>query len=208
VATVADDVASVIEALGWERPVVAGQSWGANVVLELGARHARLTRGLVLVDGGWLEPSRSFASWEACREVLAPPRFTGLTRADIEAYVRSAHSDWPETGIQGALANFRDLPDGSVTPCLTFERHMLVLHGLWDHRPSQRYRDVPDPVLLVPAYGDAARDADKRVALDEALAALPSARCHPFTADHDIHAQHPDELAGVMVDCLADGFFA
>ena len=27
-------------------------------------------------------------------------------------------------------------------------------------------------------------------------------------ADHDIHAQHPDELAAVMMDALRDGSFA
>src|SRR4051794_41796960 len=60
VATVAGDVASVIEALGWERPVVAGQSWGGNVVLEGGARHGGPARGLVPVDGGRPRPSPRF----------------------------------------------------------------------------------------------------------------------------------------------------
>lgn len=208
VATVADDLAAVLTTLGWPRPVVAGQSWGGNVVLELSARHPALVAGVVLVDGGWLEPSRRFPSWEACREALAPPRFSGLRRSDVEGYIRSAHLDWPETGIRGALGNFRDLPDGTVTPWLTFDHHMLVLRGLWEHRPSLRYRDVPVPVLLVPAFGDDGRDATKEAAVEEAMTALPRARCHPFQGDHDIHAQHPVELADVMLDCLADGFFA
>src|SRR6476660_8857533 len=33
--TVTDDLAAIVAALGYERPVVAGQSWGGNVVLEL-----------------------------------------------------------------------------------------------------------------------------------------------------------------------------
>ncbi len=44
----------MIERLGIERPVVAGQSWGGNVVLELAARRPELVRGIVCVDGGWL----------------------------------------------------------------------------------------------------------------------------------------------------------
>ena len=39
VPTVADDVAALIAGLGLARPVVAGQSWGGNVAVELGARH-------------------------------------------------------------------------------------------------------------------------------------------------------------------------
>ena len=38
-ATVADDVALVVDALGWSRPAVVGQSWGGNVVVELAHRH-------------------------------------------------------------------------------------------------------------------------------------------------------------------------
>ena len=40
VPTVADDLAVLIERLGLERPIAAGQSWGGNVVLELAARTA------------------------------------------------------------------------------------------------------------------------------------------------------------------------
>src|SRR4051794_24671205 len=36
--TVTDDLAAVIKSLGWDRPVVVGQSWGGNVVLELAYR--------------------------------------------------------------------------------------------------------------------------------------------------------------------------
>ena len=58
---VADDLAVAIRALGLDRPVAAGQSWGGNVVLELAAyRHPALVRGIACVDGGWLEPRREF----------------------------------------------------------------------------------------------------------------------------------------------------
>ena len=163
VPTVADDVAALIDAMRLDRPVVAGQSWGGNVVLELAARHPVAVRGIVCVDGGWLEPAALFATWEECQAVLAPPRLAGLHRSEIEAYVRGAHPDWPETGIAGTLANFEVLADGTIAPWLTFERHIAVLRGMWDHRPSQAYENVRVPVLLVPASGgDPEREAQKR----------------------------------------------
>ena len=118
VPTVADDLATMIERLGIGRPVVAGQSWGGNVVMELAARRRELVRGIVCVDGGWLEPSRDFADWAACRAALSPPRLAGRRLAEIEGYMRSAHPDWPETGIRGVLANFELRPDGTVAPWL------------------------------------------------------------------------------------------
>ena len=200
VPTVADDVASVIRALGLPRPVAAGQSWGGNVVLELGARHPDLVRGIVCVDGGWLEPSHAFPDWEACRTALAPPRLVGRHLSEIEGYIRSAHADWPETGIRGTLANFEVRPDGTVAPWLTYEHHMTVLRGLWDHHPSERYAALSVPVLLAPADGGDHDWAErKRGEVEAALAVIPDARARWFTGDHDIHAQHPGELAEVML---------
>jgi len=209
VPTVADDLASLIAALRLDRPVVAGQSWGGNVAVELAARRRDAARGIVCVDGGWFEPSRTFASWEACRDALAPPRLAGRRLAEVEGYIRGAHPDWPESGIAGTLANFERFPDGTIAPWLTFDRHIAVLRGMWEHHPSKRYRDVRVPVLLMPAGGELhERAAGREAAVEEALAALPNARLHPVTGDHDIHAQHPVEVADAMADAFDEGFFA
>ena len=62
------------------------------------------------------------------------------------------------------------------------------------------------PVLLAPAEpASSGRDARKREAVDAAADAIPDARVHWFVGDHDIHAQHPDELAGVMHDFATAG---
>lgn len=210
VPTVADDLASLIGSLGLDRPVVAGQSWGGNVVIEMAARRPDAARGLVCVDGGWFEPSAVFPSWEACREALAPPRLAGRPLAEVEGYIRRAHPDWPETGIAGTLANFEVRADGTIAPWLTYARHLIVLRGMWDHHPRERYGDVHVPVLLLPA-GSGQLDERARFgqqAVEAARSGLPRARVHPFVGDHDIHAQHPTELADVMLDALDDGFFA
>ena len=144
-------------------------------------------------------PSRVFPDWESCRR-SSPRRGSRAARfVEVEAYVRSAHQDWPEAGIRGALANFEVRPDGTIAPWLTFDRHIAVLRGLWDHHPSERYaaRDRPGPA---PAGRDAERrDADrKHDEIDAAPAAIPKVRACWFTGDHDIHAQRPDEVAALM----------
>ncbi len=208
VSTVADDLAALIAALGLDRPIVAGQSWGGNVAIELAARHPTATRGIVCVDGGWLEPSRAFADWDACRQALSPPRLAGRRLEEVEGHVRSAHRDWPEAGIRGTLANFELRADGTIAPWLTFERHLLVLRGLWEHHPSARYPDLGVPVLLLPVDGgDADGSARKRRDVEGARHAMPRARVRWFSGDHDIHAQHPGDVAGAMLEAAADGFF-
>lgn len=222
-ATVCDDLVAVLTALrrglagaqgsggtAWDRPVVVGQSWGANVVLELAFREPGLTRGVACVDGGTIDLAGRFPTWEACASALAPPRFAGTPAGRFEAAIRAAHPTWPETGIRGTLANVQVRADGTVAPWLSFEHHMTILRSLWEHRPATRYAAVQVPVLLVPAdNGDASWTADKRAGIDAALADIPVARARWFSpADHDIHAQFPDELAKVLHGAVADGFFA
>ena len=207
VPTVADDVAALIDRLGIDRPVVAGQSWGGNVVLELAARHPEAIRGIVCVDGGWLEPSREFEDWDACRTALAPPRLAGRRFEEIDGYIRSAHRDWPDSGIRGTLANFEVRSDGTVAPWLTFDHHIAVLRGLWEHHPPERYQDLAAPVLLVPVDGgETDWTRRKRREVEAAARMIPNARVRWFTGDHDIHAQRPDELSSVMHEMTTDGF--
>jgi pimeloyl-ACP methyl ester carboxylesterase len=212
VATVATDVAAVIAALGMDRPIVAGQSWGGNVVLELAACRPELLRGVVCVDGGTIDLGREFSDWGECWERLAPPRLTGTPVAQLEASLRDVHPDWPEESIEGALANFEVREDGTVAPWLTRDRHRLVLRGLWEHRPSSRYASVHSPVLFTPAERDgqdAHRALLRRQDIERAVATIPRARARWFPdADHDLHAQRPQELVTVMLSAVEDGFFA
>jgi pimeloyl-ACP methyl ester carboxylesterase len=198
-ATVVVDLRRLIERLGWDRPVVAGQSWGGNVVVELAATHAGLTAGVVGVDGGTIELAERFESWDDCAAALRPPAMAGTPVADLERMLRMAHPDWPESGIQGTLASFEVRGDGTIAPWLTLDRHLLVLRGLWEHRPSQRYARIQEPVLLLAAEtGDGDRHDAKVRAHDAAMAALPDARVEWMVGHHDLHAQHPERVADVL----------
>ncbi len=207
-ATLSDDLVAVLDGLGWERAVVAGQSWGANVVLELAARQPGRVVAAVLVDGGTIELSTSFADWPTAEATLTPPAFAGTPAADMEAYFRRAHADWPETGITGSLGNVEVRPDGTVAPWLTLPRHMAIVRQLWEHHPPQRYPDVHVPVLMVPA-GDpstapARFESAKRDAVATAEAALATSATVWIAGDHDLHAQFPDRIAE-LIDAAADG---
>jgi pimeloyl-ACP methyl ester carboxylesterase len=158
------------------------------------------------VDGGVIDLHRRFPHWEDCAVALAPPRLSGTPRAEIERRLRDAHPDWPAGGIEATLANFQDFEDGTVAPWLTFDRHLLVLRGLWEHDVSTRFPAIGAPVLLLPAdTGDSAWTTDKQAAVDAALAALPHGAAHWFRpADHDVHAQHPAEVARVLHEAAVE----
>jgi pimeloyl-ACP methyl ester carboxylesterase len=202
-ATLTADLAAVIEALEWQRPLVAGQSWGGNVVLELAIGYPDATRAVACIDGGTIDLAGRFPTWESARQALTPPRLAGRPAADFENIVRAMHPDWPETGILGSLANVEVRTDGTIAPWLTLDRHLAILRQLWEHRPSERYALVPVPVLLVPA--GLGNRAD--VAQAEALLARVKTRWFEG-ADHDVHAQHPIEVADLLHAACDDGFWA
>lgn len=201
-ATIVNDLVALLDQLEWSRPVIAGQSWGGNVVVEFAATHPDRLGAVAAVDGGFIELGSRFDSWEECRARLSPPRLVGTPAVQMEEWIRKANPDWPETGIQGTLANFEVRADGTVAPWLTFERHLMILEALYGHRPSERFPSVTVPALLVPAdTGDVAWTHDKEIAVDAALADLPDGRVRWFSpAHHDIHAQHPVELAHALLD--------
>lgn len=208
-ATVAGDLALLLEALGWRGAAVAGQSWGGNVVLELAVRRPDLVSLVACVDGGFIDLRRRFPEWEECARVLAPPPLAGTPLAELEPALRSMLAGWPEAGIRGALANFEVRADGTVAPWLTFERHLRVLRGLWEHDPSSRFPALQVPLLVIAAdTGDVAWTHSKEEAVLRAVTAAPVGRAVWFRpAHHDVHAQHPDRVAALLGRAATDPAF-
>ena len=206
----ADDLAALAAVAGLGAPVVAGQSWGGNVVMSLAARHPGVASAVACVDGGWLRPSDSFATFEECWAVLAPPSLEGVRYADVARAIAAAHPDWPEEGVAGTLANLVELPGGGVRARLARDHHRAIVRSLFEGDPAAWYPRIEVPVLLVPAVaehpepGENGRAAAARVAVQEALAAVPRGDVRWYAgADHDLHAQQPDRLAADLLALAA-----
>lgn len=149
------DLAALLNALGLARPpVLAGQSWGGNVVLEFAARYPERVAGLLLVDGGFGEMSaRPGATWEQISVDLKPPSTTGIPRERLAAWMRKSHPDWTDEGIEDSLGSFEVLPDGTARVWLALEHHMEILRALWEHHVPQLFPQVAAPVLIAAAGG-------------------------------------------------------
>ncbi|MFD0594557.1 alpha/beta fold hydrolase [Catellatospora coxensis] len=105
--TAAADLAALITALGLDRPVVVGQSWGGNVVVRLAAKHPELPGALGLVDGGWIDLHAAFPDWgrasarcarRTSTAVPPPPCGSGWTRRTPTGRRRPARRRWRTCG--------------------------------------------------------------------------------------------------------------
>ena len=198
-ATMCADLVAVLDATGFECPVVAGQSTGGNIAVELAARAPDRVAGVAGVDGGALELSRQWPEWDECLAALAPPRLAGAPAASIERRLRSAHPAWSDWGIDATMGNFERLPDGTVRPWLRFDHHVRILRSLWEHRPSTLIPTLDLPVLLVLADTGGASVDQKRALVDEIAESAPKVRVEWFSpGDHDLHVQFPVELADLL----------
>jgi pimeloyl-ACP methyl ester carboxylesterase len=200
-ATAADDVARVARSLNVVGAVVAGQSWGADVVVQVAARHPEVVSALALLDGGWSELHSKFGSWPECAQRFRPAEIDGMPADDMRGHLRDAHPDWHPAAIEATLASLEVGPDGTIRRRLSIDHHMAILRSMWDDPPSRYYPDVRVPVLLMPALPANAEGNPPEVV--RAAVALPTASIRAYAgADHDIHAQHPAQVAA---DLLAIG---
>lgn len=191
-ATAAADLIALVPQVSDEPVLLAGQSWGGNVVLQVAARRPDLVCGLALVDGGWISLRGRFPRWQDALAVLTPPDIDGLHADQFERMVAQSLAGFPDGAVEAATSVVRVTEDGTVQRRLTVDRHLQILRSMWDDDPATWYSGVQAPTVLMPAVsGD---DVPGEVVA--AAAAIPRARLRVYPgAHHDVHLQRPDEVA-------------
>jgi pimeloyl-ACP methyl ester carboxylesterase len=208
------DLREFLQELKLGPAVLVGHSWGGNVVVQFGVDEPDLTTGLVLVDGGFLEiSSQPGWTWERVEQDLAPPQLDGLARDELLA--RASQGDlaqvWSPAVAESLLGHFEQLPGGRLRPWLRREHHMRILRALWEHHPSELWKRVICPVLLVPARRASVegRQAELQTSKERAVALAERELAQSRTlwmedTIHDVPIHRPVELAKAIEGFIAD----
>lgn len=207
VGTVAREVAEVIEAAELDRPILAGQSWGGNVALQVAANDGLLIRALACIDGGFYDLSKTYKNWAECKKDLTPPAFEDVDYDDLAQYFAREYKNWPPVTRLAALESFERLENGKARPWLTMNRHLQTLKGMWLHHPIEVAPHVQVPTLFVTATESSDDDEmnPNEKAVTELVEVMPQASALSYyPAHHDIHAQHP-EIVADAINSLVDG---
>lgn len=211
-ATVASDLHAILQTLQIERALLAGHSWGGNVALQYAVEHPDRVRGLVLIDGGFLQVGDRI-DWPATEKFLEPPDLIGTPVDEFRAGMKMwMGATWSPEAEAITLQNFEVRADGTIAPRLSKANHMQVVRAIWEHRPSDLWARVQCPVLMIPAVASEPHDERTRDILenkrrDIALAEQRLKRSRtiwmPDTI-HDVPLQSPAELAESIRDFAAE----
>lgn len=205
------DLVDFIGQLQLTKPLLVGQSWGGNVTVETAFRRPDLVSGVVAVDGGTICLRDVFPDWDSCVQQLHPPKLEGTRAEVLRGAIRNMRSHWSDEAIKATMANMEILEDGTIRPRLSHPRHIEILRSLWEHEPIAAIQNSGVPTLLLPALpSDSGDDPWIRQKADvlKHLQDLDHVRVRVFLdADHDIHAEQPEELADTIDSAISEGFF-
>ncbi len=182
VATLADLAWGVADAMGLERPVLMGHSWGGVVMTCAAARRPDDVAALVLLDSGHLDyadypesmPEQSLddraAEVEGRLEVWAD---LAALHTDVAADVRRPVTDLLLDALEPAV---RTRPDGALVPVVAARTMAGARHGMVRERCSERWPVLAEagvPVLLLLADEPADVRERNASAASRMAAALP-----------------------------------
>lgn len=210
--SISADMEAILTALKLERAVFLGQSWGGNVALHLAATRPGLLSGVGFIDGGFLSLRKNLGSdWETVKERLSPPDFRGRQVEELREAIQSNHPDWTPSGVRHTLGNFSVADDGTVSPNLSLDNHLRILHALWKMDPEDYYGQVEVPVLICAAQSSDNPEGAAYRRQQVAVAETGLARCRTEwfeDTDHDIHVHRPDRLADILLEAVSSGFWS
>jgi|TARA_B100000809_G_scaffold61624_1_gene58342 pimeloyl-ACP methyl ester carboxylesterase len=214
-ASVSQDVLGVIKHLGRPTPVVVGHSWGGSVALDLAVRAPDSFQGMVWIDGGMIDVSARYSSVEDAKLEMSPPDFSGVK---LESFIERVLDRHKTGGMapgshEVVMANFEILEDDTIKARLTRANHLRIIEALWDHHPTELYKQVQCPVLIMPARqqsnsGTQERGQRRFMSVEEAEQILPNSKTVWLeNSIHDVPIQRPELVADILKSHLADGFF-
>src|SRR5438445_3891690 len=201
--TVATDLATALDALGWSRVVVVGHSWGGAVAATFAAEFAHRSLALVAIDGGFTSPLSAGADRAVRRQQMEPPRIAASPDELVAMFSsRTPVTRWTDDVAAAVLPIFEVGADGLARPRLPFEQHMQIVDTLLDYDAATVLGQVQCPTWLVscessndviPGSSAVAHNdwlAAKAAALSAVVRARPEARVLRWGgAVHDVPLQ-------------------
>jgi pimeloyl-ACP methyl ester carboxylesterase len=201
---VTQDLLSAIHALGLDRPVIAGHSWGGSVALAFATEHPDNPRAIVMVDGGFMELS-SHTTWDQAEKQMLPPEIDG---APVDRFVEAIRR-WPDVGdfwtdeLGEMILSNLEVRDGKIYRRLPIPDHMQIARAIYDFPTGERLSSLKVPALAISCERESAGSSDwaefRRRGIERLQQAAPGVEIVVMQDTiHDVPLQRPAELAALI----------
>ena len=179
----AERLAGVLDALGWERAHLAGQSWGGGLVQRLAAAHAERVDRMVLV--ATVDPGRGL--WLGTAGLRLGMRFPWLARVAVRRAQRFAAA--------ASNASADELARGYVEPLRLPGTAAFIERFVEEHATSSHLdlsRIVAPTLVIGPSDDRVVHPAVTRSVADR----IRGARYEPILgAGHSVASEQPEAVA-------------
>lgn len=207
------DLAAFLEAVGIERPAIAGHSWGASVALSFATAQPNNASAVMLIDGGAIDMA-SLGAWEIAEKRMRPPEIDGTPVETFVGFMRrwpQVQDIWSDELGEMVLSNL-EVRNGKVYRRLTIENHMKIARALYDLNPRDLIARLDCPLLVISCQQEPVNDegrawqAARQQALEAVKQVAPDAQVVVMEDTmHDVPVQRPRELAEAILTFLAQG---
>jgi pimeloyl-ACP methyl ester carboxylesterase len=191
---------ALLDALGLDRVVWVGSSWGGTVGVHVAAAHPERVEALALLDGGYVDPSFDFGSsleeirthWRSQPELFGYDSWEAL-----DDDVRADFTRWTPELAAGCRSAYRE-ENGRVVSIMGPDVYAAAIWGTMRAPPVEALRRLGAagvPVLLLAATRPPEEEARRRPARERFAELVPQGEIRLMDTMHFVLEDAPEETA-------------
>jgi len=148
------DTLALLDAITFDRPVVVGHGWGAQIGLWLAANEGDAISGLVMIDGGFIDYSAM--AWKEVQSLISVNNSDAMHVEEFrERIIEDAPQGLITSAVEAAIMSRVEIQeDDTVSLRLPGSAQKEILKMIWQQPVTELLDVVECPVLVVSACKD------------------------------------------------------
>ncbi|WP_085521914.1 alpha/beta fold hydrolase [Tuberibacillus sp. Marseille-P3662] len=193
-----EQLMETVQELGQSEVYLIGHSWGAHLALYFASKYPEWVKGLVLLDGGYLQhDDRPDASLQKDLEQVEV-FYDSVRFPSWEAFIESEKAElprWSET-LEAASRSQVIEKDGEIRLAASPYTCQALIKGIYEDPIETVFRKIKSPLLLIRSTLPEDMEGLRKRAVNRLQAAIPGAEVQVIVdATHDIYRDAPEETA-------------
>lgn len=190
----ADRIAEAIETLDQQKVYVMGHSWGAHLALYFAKAYSERIKGLILLDGGYLQDymgmEEHLRDAEAFYETVRFPSW--------KAFIESEKSELPRSSEELEMASRAQVTeiDGEIRLAMPLFVAKALIKGIYAEPTGRVFSEIGLPVLLLRSTLPVEMEEARQKASQQLVTEIHGAEVHAIVnTTHDIYRDAPEKTA-------------